>query len=106
KRPMYFYAVEAQHKLAGKLYAAARFSEIFADKGYPIPGLGNMSDYFWSYAPASFATELWRLSLGLGYRFSDHLVVKTDYSLERGKNVGGDSRDHEDLFAVETAFQF
>ena len=50
--------------------------------------------------------ELWRLSLGLGYRFSPNLVFKGEYSFERGRQINGDSRDHEDLFAVEAAFKF
>ena len=105
-RQMYFYSVEAQHSFARKLYAAARFSQIFADQGYPIPGNGNWNDYLFNYAPNGLATELWRLSLGLGYRFSDRLVLKVDYTIERGRQLTGESRDHEDLFAAEAAFKF
>jgi hypothetical protein len=46
------------------------------------------------------------LSLGLGYRMSENLVLKTEYSIERGKTLGGDSRNHEDMFSVVAAFKF
>ena len=72
------------------------------DKGFPIVGYGNFSDYFFT----DLSTELWRLSLGIGYRFSDQLVIKTEYSFELGREVGGDSRDHEDFFGTEAAFKF
>jgi len=88
--------------LPHKFYAAARFSEMMADQGFPIVGNGNFGDYFFD----TLSTELWRLSLGLGYRFSDRLIVKTEYSFERGKEVGGDARDEEDFFGTEAAFRF
>lgn len=105
-RSLLFYAVEGRQQLSHRLYAAARFSQILADKGYPLTGLGDMGDYFFNYSPTALTTELWRLSLGLGYRFNNHLLLKTEYSFERGKTLGGKSRDHEDLFAAEAAFRF
>lgn len=105
-RRMYFYSVEAQQQLARKFYAAARFSQLFADKGYPLPGNGNWNDYLFNYAPNGLATGLWRLSLGVGYRFSEHLLLKAEYTVERGRQLTGESRDHEDLFAAEAAFKF
>ena len=50
--------------------------------------------------------EIWRLSLGLGYRWSQNLLVKAEYSFERGKELGGKKRNHEDLFGIEAAFKF
>ena len=105
-RAMYFYSLELRQQLARKLYAAARFSQIFADKGYPLTGNGNMGNYFFNYSPTALTTELWRLSFGLGYRFNEHLLIKTEYSLERGRTLGGDRRDQEDLFAAEASFKF
>lgn len=105
-RSMYFYAFEAQQQLTRKLYAAARFSQILADGGYPLTGNGSMGEYFFNFSPGALTTELWRFSLGLGYRFNHHLLIKTEYSIERGKTIGGDQRDHEDLFAAEAAFKF
>jgi hypothetical protein len=100
-RNIFFYSVEGVQDLPDKFYAAMRFSEVLAAKGIPIVGQGSSSDYF-----SDPATELWRLSFGLGYRFSDQLIVKIEYSLERGKELSGESRDHEDFFGTEAAFKF
>jgi hypothetical protein len=105
-RTMYFYSIEAKQQITRKLYAAARFGQIFADNGYPLSGNADMGEYFFNYNPAALATELWRLSLGVGYRFNENLLVKTEYSIERGQTRGGDDRDQEDLFAAEAAFKF
>ena len=66
----------------GKLYAALRFSEVFADKGFPIAGNGDQGDYLFS---SNLTKELWRLSMGLGYRWSQNLLFKAEYSFERGE---------------------
>ncbi len=104
QRDLYYYSVEAVQDLTRKLYLAARFSEVLAPGGYPLPGNGNLNEYFLS--PGELATELWRLSLGVGYRFSPNLVFKGEYSFERGKQTNGESRNHEDLFALQAAFKF
>jgi hypothetical protein len=101
-RDVYYYSVEGVHDVIGKLYAGARFSEIFAHRGFPLVGNGNMDDYL--FGPLT--DRIWRLSLGLGYRWNQHLVLKTEYTLERGKEIGGVNRDHEDLFATEAVFGF
>ena len=101
-RDAYYYSVEAEQNLPHKFYTAARFSQILANKGFPIVGYGNFDDYLFSY----LTTELWRLSLGIGYRFNDRLVVKTEYSFEQGTELGGGTRDHEDFFGTEAAFKF
>jgi hypothetical protein len=100
-RDIFYWSVEGEQNLTEKIYATARFSGILADKGMPIVGYGNPDDY-----SDDLTTYLWRLSLGIGYRFSDRLIVKAEYSLERGKEAGGDSRNHEDFFGTEAAFKF
>jgi hypothetical protein len=102
KRDIYFYSVEALHDLTRKLYAGARFSEILAPKGYPLVGNGDMGSYLFGTP----STELWRLSLGLGYRCSENLLLKAEYSFERGKEITGEKRNHEDFVGVEAAFKF
>ena len=102
-RGIYHYAIEAQQNLTPKLYVAERFSQIVADKGYLLTGNGNMGDYF---NPSNLTKDLWRLSLGLGYRFGDNLLVKSEYTFEGGRAVSGAGRDHEDLFALEAAVKF
>jgi hypothetical protein len=63
-------------------------------------GLGNFNYY------NVLTTELWRLSLGLGYRFSDRLVIKVEYSFECGQELTGGVRDHENFVGTESAFKF
>ena len=50
--------------------------------------------------------KLWRLSLGVGYQWSDNLLTKVEYSFEQGKLVSGGKRDHEDFFGAEVSFKF
>lgn len=101
-RDVFYYSVEAVQDLAGKLYAGARFSQIVAAHGFPIVGNGSMDDYL--FGPLT--DNLWRLTLGMGYRWNRHLLVKAEYTLEQGKEAGGRRRNHEDLFATEAAFGF
>jgi len=100
-RNIFYYSVEAVQDLPAKFYAAARLSEVICDQGLPVVGLGNPYDYF-----SVLNKDLWRLSLGLGYRFSDRLELKMEYSFEDGRDIDGQSRDHEDFFGTEAAFKF
>ncbi|MCX6895663.1 MAG: outer membrane beta-barrel protein [Verrucomicrobia bacterium] len=102
RRTVYYYSFEGQQFLTRKLYAAARFSHILADKGFPLVGQGDYGDYFYE----SLTESLWRLSLGVGYRFSENLLLKAEYSFERGKETGGDIRNQEDMFSVQAALKF
>jgi hypothetical protein len=99
-RDIYYYYVEAMQELPKKFYAAARFSQILAVHGYPLIGNGN-----YSYSD-ELTRNLWRLSLGVGWRYNQHLVLKADYSFERGREQEGVARHHEDMFGAEAAFQF
>ena len=98
--------MEGQQQITRKFYAAARFSQIFANNGYPLVGQGDMGMYFFNYSPLALTTEIWRLGFGLGYRFNDHFLLKSEYTIERGNTRGGDPRDQEDLFSAEAAFKF
>jgi hypothetical protein len=102
RRDAYYYSLEAVHDLFGKLYGGARFSQILGGKGMPIVGNGNFGQFF--FGPLT--QDLWRLSLGLGYRFSRNLVLKAEYSFEQGRLVNGLERDNENQFAAELAFRF
>jgi len=102
RRDVYYYSIEGVHDIYHKLYAGARFSQIFAPKGFPIVGNGDMDAYL--FGPLT--DRMWRLSLGLGYRWNEHFVLKTEYTMERGKETGGGNRNHEDLFATEAVFGF
>ena len=105
RRNFYYYSVEGVLDVTKKFYTAVRFGQIFVDGGYPLPGQGNMGTYFFSPV-APFAEELWRCSLGVGYRFSPHLIVKTEYSFEGGQQTDGAKRDNVNIFAAQAAFGF
>ncbi len=100
-RDGYFYSAEAMQRLTSKLYAAGRFSQILPEKGMPIIGFGNFGDYL--FGPLT--ENLWRLSLGLGYRWSENFITKVEYSHENGKLTSGARRDI-DFFGAELAFKF
>ena len=102
KRDFWFWSAEGVHNLTPKLYAGARFSQIWVDGGYPLAGQGDFMDYFFG----DLTEELWRLSLGLGYRLSENVVFKTEYSIERGQTITGDDRSDTDMFSVVAAFKF
>lgn len=100
-RDIYYYSVEAMQKLPHKFYIASRFSHILAPEGYPLVGFGNFDDYFFK----THTTSLWRFSIGGGYRFSERLLVKVEYSFENGSEAGGEGRS-SNFFGTEAAFKF
>jgi hypothetical protein len=102
RRDVYYYSVEGVCDLTRHLYGAARFSGISAAKGFPIVGLGDINAYL--FGPLT--KDLWRLSLGLGYRWNRNLAVKAEYSFEQGRELSGRARVHENLFATEAVFGF
>ena len=97
-RDIYYYYVEALQHLMPKIYGVTRLSQIRAAGGYPIVG-----DTATFGLPTS---DLWRLSLGLGYSLSSHLVLKVEYMFEQGQLSTGGPRNHENMFATEAAFKF
>jgi len=104
QRDVYYYYVEALQNVTRQFYGAVRWSQIIAHKGFPVAGNGNFADYFFNNG--NLTTDAWRLSLGLGYRWSQNLLLKTEYTFDHGRTIGGDKRSHEDLFAAEVAFKF
>ena len=102
RRDVYYYSVEGVHEITRRFYAAARFSQIFAHNGFPIVGHGEFNNYFNN----ELTTDIWRLSLGVGYRLGEHALIKTEYTFERGHELSGDWREREDFFGAEVAFKF
>ncbi|HEY1763979.1 MAG TPA: hypothetical protein VGF85_03585 [Opitutaceae bacterium] len=102
-RNMSYYTFEATQYLFDRLYGAVRFSGIRAPGGYPIAGLGNFEDYFFS---SILTSELYRLSIGVGYQFAAPVELKFDYSPEWGRTTAGGGRDREDLFSTELGVKF
>jgi len=86
------------------LYAALRFSKITAPAGFPIAGNGNLekSDYY----PDQLTDRIWRLAFGVGYRIGSHVLLKSEYNVERGTRSDGSKRDKENFFGAEAAFRF
>jgi hypothetical protein len=101
-RDVYYYFIEGTHDWTHNLYSAVRWSQVMARNGFPIVGNGDMGTY--GFGPLT--SDYWRLSLGLGYRFSPNLVLKGEYSFNHGREASGESRDRENQFAVEAAFKF
>jgi len=97
-RDIYYYYIEALQHLTPKFYGVTRLSQIRAAGGYPIVG-----DTATFGLPTS---DLWRLSLGLGYTLNSHLVLKVEYMFEQGQLSTGGTRSHENMFATEAAFKF
>jgi hypothetical protein len=102
ERDVYYYSVEGIQDLPHKFYTGARFSQIFAHNGFPIVGNSTMHDYL--FGPLT--DRIWRLSLGLGYRWNKNLILKGEYTIERGNAAGSEDRDHEDMVAAQAAFAF
>ena len=101
-RDGYYYYAEALQEITRKLYAAARFSHIVVDDGLPIVGYGDFGKYFFS---PLLTENLWRLSLGLGYHWSDNLVAKLEYTIEEGELATGTDRDNH-FVGAEIGFKF
>jgi hypothetical protein len=97
-RDIYYYYIEALQHLSSKLYGVARFSQIRAPEGYPL--IGDSTTF------GILSSDLWRLSLGMGYRLNDHLTLKAEYMFEQGRFSTGGPRNHENMFATEAAFKF
>ncbi len=102
-RSAIYYFVEPMQMLTDKFYAAARFSQIIADDGYPLVGHGAFGPYF--FGP--FLTEnIWRMSFGLGYRWSENLVLKVEYTREERRLRAGQNRESENFVAAEVGLRF
>lgn len=101
-RNIYYYSAEAKQDLTKKLYAVTRWSQAYCNDGIPMVGYGDFGKYF--FGPLT--DNLWRLSLGLGCKLSERLVLKVEYSFERGYESGGEKRNHEDFFGTQAAFKF
>lgn len=100
-RDGYYYYLDGLQRLTPKFYAASRFSHILADPGMPIVGFGDFGKYF--FGPLT--DDLWRWSLGLGYRWSENLVTKLEYAREEGELASG--RDRQvNFIAAEIGFKF
>jgi hypothetical protein len=102
-RTMNYHLIEGTQQITEKLFAAARYSAIRVPRGYPLVGWGAFGTYFYS---GVLTEKLERLSVGLGYRMGPPLVLKFEYSIERGRLTIGRDRDHEDFIGTEVGLKF
>jgi hypothetical protein len=103
RRAFDFFQVEAAHDVVGKLYAAARYSELRTDRGYHLPGLGKFNTYFLG---STLTRRISRLGLGGGYRLNRDVNLKFEYTFEDARRMDGSSRPDEDQLAAELAVKF
>jgi hypothetical protein len=101
-RDLYYYYIEGMQKLTDRFYAASRFSHLLAPGGYPLVGMGEFGNFFFR----KMTEDLWRLSLGVGYRWNRNLLLKGEYSFNYGSLFGGGRRNHENMVALEIAYGF
>jgi len=59
-RNIWFYSTEGLVNVTEKFYTAARFSHIVVPDGYPLVGVGDFGNYFYT----ELTRNLWRLSFG------------------------------------------
>jgi len=95
-------SLELSQDITEKWFVAGRYSFIDSDEGMPIVGLGSFGEFY----SEDLVTEIWRLSIGSGYRFSRQLIAKAEYSFEQGDRLSGETIDQRDMFSAQLAFAF
>lgn len=98
-----YISLELAQDITERWYVAGRFSRIESDEGMPLVGLGPFFPDFFS---DDLVTEIWRVSLGTGYRISRNLIAKTEYSWEQGDLQSGSELNNRDLLSVQAAYSF
>ncbi|MDB6036943.1 MAG: hypothetical protein JWM99_784 [Verrucomicrobiales bacterium] len=101
-RDLFYYYAEGLGHITPKFYGVTRFSQIMANQGFPIVANGDFGQYLFR----SMTDDIWRLSFGLGYEPNPNLVLKIEYTIERGREIGGQRRSHEDFAGAEIALKF
>lgn len=96
--------IEAAQEIADGLYAAARYSAITVQGGYPLAGWGPLGAFF--FRPGVLTEQLRRTSVGLGYRFGPPLVLKAEYTWETGRMTTGARRKDGNFFGTELGVRF
>lgn len=101
-RDVSFYSIEGVQSITRRVYAAARYSQLECDEGFPVVGQGPFGQLF---SPV-LTTDIERLSLGGGIRWSDHCSVKAEYSFETGENSDGEDLDNRDQIGLGVTYAF
>ena len=92
-------SLEAVAKTSRALHFGARYSFVDSKRGFNLPGDGLNP----SPRPTQFLS---RLSLGAGYQLTPQVLLKGEYSINRGRWLSGARRDGENQVATEAAFKF
>ena len=102
-RHLNYQFIEALQDISQQFYGVVRYSEIRAPKGYPLVGWGTFGTFFLS---PLLTEKLERWSFGFGYRLGPPLVVKFEYTRERGRLTTGTRREDEDFIGTEVGLKF
>jgi hypothetical protein len=84
------YYFEAKYKITSQLFGALRWNQQL---------FGTIRD---EDERAKWGNDIWRIDAALGYRFTDYLQAKLQYSFTRQQTV----RDGENLVAAQVTFKF
>lgn len=98
-----YISLEVVQDVTERWFAASRFSWINSDEGMPIVGLGPFYPDFFN---DDLVTEIWRLSLGAGFKFSKNLIAKAEYSFEEGDRQSGEKIEDRNMLSAQLAFSF
>lgn len=98
-----FGTLEVTHELDRNWWIASRASLLHADGGYPMVGTGAFGKYF--FGPL-LTEELWRLTVGGGFRIGEKAVLKVDYTFERGELADGTKLTDRDQLAAQVGVGF
>lgn len=102
-RDFEFYSIEARQELGDRFYAAARYSAMEVDGGYPFSGNGDRNIYLYG---GILTEKLERLSVGFGYWPFQDVVFKLEYTFENGEQTNGEDRSDTDQIAAEVGVRF
>ncbi|MDP9003573.1 MAG: hypothetical protein M3N12_02145 [Verrucomicrobiota bacterium] len=84
------YYLEAKYKLTPQLFGAVRWNQQL---------FGTIRD---NQSRAKWGNDIWRIDVALGYRFTDHLQVKLQYSFSRQDSP----QEGEHLIATQITLKF
>ncbi len=84
------YYFEAKYKITSQLFGALRWNQQL---------FGTIRDL---HERAKWGNDIWRIDAALGYRFTDYLQAKLQYSFSRQQTL----RNGENLFAAQVTVKF
>jgi len=102
-RDFEYFQIEGTRWLDRHWWLAARYSSLKTEGGYPMVGTGAFGKYFLGDL---LTEELQRFTIGGGYRFADNLLIKVDYTFERGELADGTELTDRDQLAAQVGVGF